>query len=218
VCRQDTLELSTQIEIVDEFKKIDDLSEALNLLRIIINYALATVPNKDEQIVDFLRKIYTEISLKQAESILKTKIIETGKLKYLKHIWLLLSMKKAVLFSLNNQDPFEALNENFKNTIEQENLHKISLINYDYPVKITLLVVLYQIVIFMMAPLEGEDLQTYPQNSIVDIFDSFDMISPLVMVSNRNKIPDGFPDRSILMRHIYTLWRELCHSLSDLDN
>jgi hypothetical protein len=158
VTKQETLDMGVQLEIIDEFKKIDELSEVLNVLRIVIKYAITTSANPQESIALFIRKIYTESSekQKQVESLLKTKIIEHGKLMYLKHLWLLLMMKQSVLYTLNGQDPFENLNVNFKHEGEMN-----FAIKYEYPVKVTLLNVIYQIIEFMLTPLEGDDLQSY---------------------------------------------------------
>jgi hypothetical protein len=150
------VDISVQLEIIDEFKKIDEISESLNILKIVINFAITTSASPNDSVSLFMRKIYTEALAKHYESILKAKIIEHGKLKYLKHIWLLLMMKRSVLYTLNGQDPFENLNSNFKH----EGEIKLSL-KYDHAVKVTLLNVIYQIVTFMLTPLEGDDLQSY---------------------------------------------------------
>jgi len=52
------------MEIVDDFKKTNELSEALNVLKIIINYAITTSHDPNELVIKFMEKIYTEPPLK----------------------------------------------------------------------------------------------------------------------------------------------------------
>ena len=59
------------MEIVDDFKKTNELSEALNVLKIIINYAITTSHDPNELVNDFTEKI----SFKKSETLLKNKVI-----------------------------------------------------------------------------------------------------------------------------------------------
>lgn len=156
---QEAVEMSVQIEIVDEFKKIDELSEALNMLKIVINYAITTRADAEQTVSSFIRKIYAESAAKHAEQMLKTKIVEHARIKFLKHVWLLLSVKRAVLYTMQGQDPFESLNSGFKE--EDPALGQLVSLRNELPVKLTLLVTLYQIIIFILARQEGSDVQEY---------------------------------------------------------
>ena len=66
--------MQLQLEIFDNFKKIMDLSEALKKLKIIINYAITTSSDPNETIASFLRKIYSGDEVKEAETILSSKV------------------------------------------------------------------------------------------------------------------------------------------------
>ena len=59
------------MEIVDDFKKTNELSEALNVLKIIINYAITTSHDPNELVIKFMEKIY----IKNSETPLKNKVI-----------------------------------------------------------------------------------------------------------------------------------------------
>jgi len=69
------LDINLQLEIIDDFKIANELSEALNALKIIINYAMTTSSDPKLAIIQFMKKIYTELEIKSSESVLKNKVI-----------------------------------------------------------------------------------------------------------------------------------------------
>lgn len=73
VCRQEALPSAENwIEIMSEFGQVTELSDALNTLKIIINYILTTTPSGDLELLTFLGQIFLQESiLKYTESILK---------------------------------------------------------------------------------------------------------------------------------------------------
>ena len=75
----------------------------------------------------------------------------------------------------------------------------------------------FQIIAFMISPLEGEDVQSYGLILIRDIFDSLDDINSLIMLANRNKLPDSFPDDFTPMGFIFCLWKQLSLTLKNSD-
>jgi hypothetical protein len=103
VVKQNQADFKLQMEIMNDFKKINDLSEALNKLKIIINYAITTSADSTESIGSFLNKIYTGDLVKQSESILSSKIVENCSLGHLKNVWIILIAKRSILYTLNNQ-------------------------------------------------------------------------------------------------------------------
>jgi hypothetical protein len=116
------LDINTQIEIIQDFKKINEISEALNTLKVIMNYASTLSTDSREKISSFVRKIYyNDLQLvKESEQILKEKIIEKCQVEHLKNVWIILMMKRCVLYTINNQDPYDYLNSAFKSTEEIE--------------------------------------------------------------------------------------------------
>ena len=64
----------TQAEIFNEFKTINEVSEGLNVLKIVINYAKATSASAEERVSIFMKKIYFENSMKNYEMILKLNV------------------------------------------------------------------------------------------------------------------------------------------------
>ncbi len=69
------MDINLQLEIIDDFKIANELSEALNALKIIINYAMTTSSDPKLAIIQFMKKIYTELEIKSSESVLKNKVI-----------------------------------------------------------------------------------------------------------------------------------------------
>ena len=68
------MDLTVQTEIFSEFKNVNELSEALNMLKTVINYAKAISADPSVQLVQFLKKIYVDNSLKNFESTLKSNV------------------------------------------------------------------------------------------------------------------------------------------------
>lgn len=73
VCRQEALPSAENwIEIMSEFSQVTELSDALNTLKIIINYILTTTPSQDTDLLTFLSQIFLQESiLKHTETVLK---------------------------------------------------------------------------------------------------------------------------------------------------
>jgi hypothetical protein len=97
------LNLLVQAEIFEELNKINVISETLNKLKIIINYASTSSINPEETIQAFVKKIYLTNKMESSEETIKSKKIGLSKLKHLKHIWILLNLKRSVLCTINNQ-------------------------------------------------------------------------------------------------------------------
>ncbi|RMZ93472.1 E3 ubiquitin-ligase RNF213-like [Brachionus plicatilis] len=173
---QQSLRLSEMAQIMDDFKNISEISEALNTLRIIIDYTIVTSLDPNDSLVDFLKKIYSGSLLKQTEAILKAKILEYGRLKNLKVIWILLITKKSILSTISGQDPFESLDDRFK----IETMLKLDL-NMDKASLISLTVILYQIIDFFLSTKIGDDINIY---SIKDMFDSLESLDGVIMLEN----------------------------------
>lgn len=198
---------------MDEFKKANELSEALNTLKIIINYAITTSARPNETILSFIHKIYTDNLAKQSEIILKSRIIEGCSLAHLKLIWIILTMKRSILYTLNDQDPFDKLNSCFKHGKSD----RLSL-NYDRSVICSVTGIVYQIIMFVLTTLKGDDLQSYNQIRVRDMLESLEDLSSIILY-DRNKIPSNFlEDQSeARMDSVYSIWCQLC-SLWDGNN
>lgn len=154
--RQESLSLDDQAKIMDEFKTISELSEALNTLRLIIDYVIVSSVDSNDNIENFLQKIYSSPYLNQAKTILKITILKCGKVNHLKLIWILLATKQSIIGTINGQDPFENLNDIYK---IETNL-KLD-INLERSRLISLTVVLYQIMDLILSFKKGDDIESY---------------------------------------------------------
>lgn len=76
ICRQEALpSVASWTEIMAEFTQVSELSDALNTLKIVMNYTLTTTPDRDLDLVDFLENIFThESRLKLTKDVLKPKV------------------------------------------------------------------------------------------------------------------------------------------------
>ena len=59
------------MKIFNEFRDITEISDAINLVKIIISYAKTTSSTGDEQLRSFISKIYTDNQLRNAQTSLK---------------------------------------------------------------------------------------------------------------------------------------------------
>lgn len=154
--RQESLNLDDQAKIMDQFKTISELSEALNTLRLIIDYVIVSSLDSNDNLENFIQKIYSPPYRNQAETILKTKIMKCGKVKHLKLIWILLITKQSILSTNDGKDPFEALNDIYKKEIALRldlNLERSKLVS--------ITVVLYQVMELILSTKKGDDIESY---------------------------------------------------------
>ena len=224
------LDLATQSDLIDEFNKINEISEALNTLKVVINYASTLSADSAESINSFIRKIYSNdpALYKLSEQILKTKIIVKCQLKHLKHVWILLMMKRAILYTVNNQDPFDYLSESFKQT-QRDIEFNVGMLESD-AVWVSVLTVLYQIITFDLSLLHGEEIDRKKAISIRDIMECLEDYPDFLLPANLNKLPKSFPDmpaatasatlsddvdmkEPIKLENIYALWKILCKKI-----
>ena len=63
-------------EIFNEFKTINEVSEGLNVLKIVINYAKATSADPEEKMSSFMKKLFFQNSMKNYEMVLKLNVIK----------------------------------------------------------------------------------------------------------------------------------------------
>ena len=207
-----------QINLLKEFEQINDISEELNTLKIIINYASTTLINSDASIISFVDKIYPSNQSHQSHQsakkrIMKSKILENCQLKHLKHIWLLLNIKRSMLYTINNQDPFETLSNAFKKPTKPIRLK----VNMDSSMILSVLSVVYQVITIYLHSF-NEELEGFEDKKISDYFQYMSSLD--IMVSeNIEKLPYTFPDdeeelnlngEAYLMRDIYEMWKHLC--------
>jgi len=59
------------MKIFSEFRDITEISDAINLIKIVISYAKTTSSTGDEYLRSFVAKIYTEHQLRTAQTTLK---------------------------------------------------------------------------------------------------------------------------------------------------
>ena len=156
VITQEICEPDVQMNIFEEFKNINELSETINLVKIMINYARSTSASREESIGKFLRKIRFDQSHRNAENLLKLNITERCALKHMKHVYVILMTKRSLLLSIQDQDPFESLSEAFKAKNEFE------LKTFNKNLIIWLTIIINQLVFFRLVTLTEEDFLVLP--------------------------------------------------------
>ncbi len=155
---QENLELSIQVEVFFDFKNINEISEAMNVTKTIINYGKATSAIPNQCLSAFIRRIYSESLIKDIEQIMKSNTMEKCFMKNLKHISVILMMKKALLYTLENQDPFENLHGSFKSNDE---INLLIPVNHVFVTSFTS--VIFQMVTFQLHLLTDQEFSFYSE-------------------------------------------------------
>jgi hypothetical protein len=213
--KQELVDEGTQKAIYDEFKQINETSEALHVLKTMINFACTTSNISDLQLSEFIKAVYTQNN--SVDTVLKSRIIESCKLKHLKHIWLIIMMKRAVLFTLNGQEPFEMLEDMFRQTID--NHLELKLASNSMTL-VSIALVFYQLVILFIYPLKSfEDKRSYSSYAVADTILSIEDIDTgkLQIIFPNNTQPsylyDIFPP-SLTLGNIHEIWKYIVQNLS----
>ena len=100
---------------------------------------------------------------------MRGKVTEYCTLKHLKHVWIILMAKRCVLQTLDGQDPFYQLHQQFKSEapssgvlLNEEGLLNAGASGSGRHTACSILLVLYQIVTFVLSSLSSnEDMQIY---------------------------------------------------------
>jgi hypothetical protein len=215
--KQELVDEATQKAIYEEFKQINETSEALHVLKTMINFACTTSHNSDVQLSEFMKSIYTQNTA--VGSILKSKIIESCRLKHLKHIWLILMMKRAVLFTIASQEPFEMLEEMFRQIINNDIQSSLKIPSNSLAL-VSIALVFYQLVILFIYPLKSfDDKRIYSSYSVRDTILSIEEIDTekLNILFPNNTQPaylyDLFPE-NLTLGNILEIWKHIVENLS----
>jgi E3 ubiquitin-protein ligase RNF213 len=207
--KQCMLEDYAQKSIYDDFKNINEASEALHLLKTVINFAVSTSANQDMKLSEFIRTIYINNSYKSADRVLKINTIETCQLKHLTHLWIILMMKRAILFSLKDQEPFEFLDDTFKKPFDDTEPNII--LNPQNSISYAL--VIYQLIVFFVSDLMKQD--EYQLACSYDIKDTLSNMDEEILQANEiaNDLDSFFPS-GVKLENIYGLWKSVVIKLS----
>ena len=207
VIKQDLIDLIIQSNIFNEFKTINQTAEMLNILKIVINYAKTTMPSPNMNLSDYMRKIYIDSALNtSATSDLAQSLTIVGacQMNHLKHLWTLLKMKKAFLYTMNNLDPFESLNNKLKDSSAGSELE---LLVSPSPTQIlSLAFVIYQLIEHYCR--NDNEFDTISTNKIRDYF--FDLESLNITVPIDEQKLCEMIHEEIKMKSIYQLWVKIC--------
>ena len=215
--KQELLDEGTQKAIYDEFKQINETSEALHVLKTIINFACTTSNDKDIKLSDFVKVVY--IQNNSVDTILKSRIIENCKLMHLKHIWLIVMMKRAVLFTVNDQESFEMLDDLFRKVIQDENQMVLKIASNSLTL-VSIALVFYQLIVLFIYPLKSyDDKRIYSTFSLTDTIltiEDYDTRSLQVIFPSNTQpayLTDIFP-QTLKLENIYEIWKMIVQRLS----
>ena len=206
---QEPIDVFMQKSIFEEYKSVQETSEALHMLKTIINFAGTTSVKGDMKLAEFVHMIYVDSTHKNPDQILKAKVTESCQLKHLKHLWIIIAMKRAILFTLNNQDPFELLEEMFRK--ETKGGGSTDIKNGNDNNTISMLLVLYQLVIFFIYKISADDRSLYANYNLNLIFDGIDTDTTKILFPENMKVDDisKLFDSSFKLENIFHVWNVL---------
>ena len=212
--KQELVDEGTQKAIYDEFKQINETSEALHVLKTIINFACTTWNNSDEKLSEFVKKVFPQDS--SVDSILKAKITETCKLKHLKHVWLIIMMKRAVLFTSNGQEPFEMLQKDFRIETDAEFTLPVNSLTF-----VSIALVFYQFIIRFIYQIKQQDVNSFKTYLISDVlYEIGDNESGRAQIEfPNNTSPEDFSrllSSNLTLEHSFFVWKYIAQTLTKL--
>jgi hypothetical protein len=222
---QETIEPVLQRVIYSSFKHINDISESLHVLKIIINYGCTTESDGNLKLINFAQMIY---STSHDNMLFRTKFIEQLQLKHLKHLWLLISMKRAVLLTLNDQDPFETLEDIFREKdaqmsgIDGHLLNKDSYLTNSYSEAISLAFFFYQFLTIVLCDMkmDSEEKALYKTYNLTAVLYELDVDSKKILIPDNMKIDQiasVFENSTVQLRNSLIIWNKISTNLAKFD-
>jgi hypothetical protein len=215
------LDFKTQNSIFDEFNNINEITEALKILKVITNYTSNLLTNsstnttiKDQNlnqksIFSFIETIYKD-DFNKIKLIFKENIAEKCQIKHLKHVWIILMTKRSIMYTLDNQDPFQSLNISFKSTQPLEWDHGCPTIlvpgtqgpgklcqdkpgpeheSFDTESLISLLIVIFQIITFDLNTLTNDvEIGDKKNQQLNDILINLNAYNEFLIPTNMSEI------------------------------
>lgn len=201
IIKQQNIDLHTQAEILSEFSNLDEISDALNMIKTVIKFGSTTSAEADVTLEAFLKRIYVGNNQKNFNFVLKHTIISNCSMKHLKNICIVLMMKRAILLTYENQDPFENLNEIFKT--EHDSPWKLPL----NPLLLTsFALVIFQLISFYLTLTDEDSLRLTQEMKIKDMIYAFNDFEDMLIPENIEVLCELTPDEA-KMKQIYSVWK-----------
>lgn len=99
---KELIDQTIQANVFNDFETIDQTAEALNIIKLLISYAKTTTADCEKSINVFMKEIFVERTNEPYEESLRKNITYNCQLKHLKHLWLILMMKRSFLYTIND--------------------------------------------------------------------------------------------------------------------
>ena len=205
---QETINIKIQKYFFDQYKTVNEASEHLSALKVVINFSWTTRADGNVYLKEFFDKILKYPGKENYKSIMEH--FKECQLKHLKHLWIILSAKRALLLNNIDIDPFELLENIFRKPIEGSSKLETKLENNENT-RISLILVCYQLIAFFINNIPKEDIEYFAEYTIKDIFNYMDTKSSNIMIPeniDQYQFTEYMSDLSeVKMENIYEIWK-----------
>ncbi len=116
-CVQKELDYNLVERISSTFRQPNELNDIISKINVIIDFVISSGCSKDTKIEDYAVNV---LKMHTFNENYKSKEIEELSIVYLKSLWDLLNIRRAILLTEHGQDPFDQLNESFKYQIRAD--------------------------------------------------------------------------------------------------
>ncbi|KAK2149470.1 hypothetical protein NP493_2985g00001, partial [Ridgeia piscesae] len=200
---QETLGRAEQSRIQKELHHLPDVTNSLTNLDIAIGFLVSVGGQPDALLTDFMSK-----TLGMRVGIHSQQARQHCCLKHVKSLWLLMSHERAKLLARHGQDPFDDVEDKYRDTLEDSQIQQLNAMLQHVNVDLLLYAIyecsLLQITVKQDPNAEDYiDNQDYPLGDVVSLYLEASDAPPLPVLTSRR-----FP-KDILAKHCMDTWRQI---------
>nr|XP_023658499.1 E3 ubiquitin-protein ligase RNF213-like [Paramormyrops kingsleyae] len=109
--------------IMNEFKNLDEISEALSTLKIAIGFLELSFGDPDMPLVDYMKK---ELRMEDGARRLSLPVLQSSRVKHIQSLWEVLSTRRSTILVKMKQNPFYMMDKQFHNRFTEKDMNELA--------------------------------------------------------------------------------------------
>ncbi|XP_048854320.1 E3 ubiquitin-protein ligase rnf213-alpha-like [Brienomyrus brachyistius] len=109
--------------IMNEFKNLDEISEALSTLKITIGFLELSFGDPDMLLVDYMKK---ELRMEDGARRLSLPVLQSSRVKHIQSLWEVLSARRSMILVQMKQNPFYMIDEQFHIRLTETDMNELA--------------------------------------------------------------------------------------------
>ncbi|XP_048860102.1 E3 ubiquitin-protein ligase rnf213-alpha-like [Brienomyrus brachyistius] len=109
--------------IMNEFKNLDEISEALSTLKITIGFLELSFGDPDMLLVDYMKK---ELRMEDGARRLSLPVLQSSRVKHIQSLWEVLSARRSMILVQMKQNPFYMIDEQFHIRLTEKDMDELA--------------------------------------------------------------------------------------------